>query len=49
MGTKVTLTDKNSDNRTDFVVSKKAFTAMALKGKSQELLKTGIVDMEYKR
>ncbi|XP_022969217.1 expansin-like A2 [Cucurbita maxima] len=49
MGTKVTLTDKNSDNRTDFVLSKKAFTAMALKGKSQELLKTGIVDMEYKR
>lgn len=49
MGTKVVLTDQNSDNRTDFVLSKKAFSAMALKGKGQELLKTGMVDIEYKR
>ncbi|XP_038888822.1 expansin-like A1 [Benincasa hispida] len=49
MGTKIVLTDHNSDNRTDFVLSKKAFSAMALNGKGQELLKIGIVDIEYKR
>ncbi|XP_039039935.1 expansin-like A1 [Hibiscus syriacus] len=48
-GTKVTLTDRNYDNRTDFVLSSKAFMAMANKGKAQDILKAGIVDVEYKR
>ncbi|XP_022969218.1 expansin-like A3 [Cucurbita maxima] len=48
-GTKVVLTDQNYDMRADFVLSRKAFSAMALKGKGQELLNTGIVDVEYKR
>ncbi|XP_039039847.1 expansin-like A1 [Hibiscus syriacus] len=48
-GTKVTLTDRNYDNRTDFVLSSKAFMAMANKGKAQDILKAGIVDIEYKR
>ncbi|KAA0040372.1 expansin-like A1 [Cucumis melo var. makuwa] len=48
-GTKIVLTDQNNDNTTDIVLSKKAFSAMALKGKAQRLLNTGRVDVEYKR
>ncbi|XP_022136179.1 expansin-like A2 [Momordica charantia] len=48
-GTKVVLTDQNYDTRTDFVLSRKAFSAMSLKGKDQDLLNSGIVDIEYKR
>lgn len=48
-GTKVVLTDLNHNNKTDFVLSSRAFTAMAQKGMSQQILKLGIVDIEYKR
>ncbi|KAK8582581.1 hypothetical protein V6N13_069355 [Hibiscus sabdariffa] len=48
-GTRVTLTDLNHNNQTDFVLSSRAFRAMAKKGKDQDILKLGIVDVEYKR
>lgn len=48
-GTKVVLTDLNPNNQTDFVLSSRAFTAMAQKGKSQQILKLVNVDIEYKR
>lgn len=43
------VTDRNTDNRTDFVLSSRGFMAMALKGKEQAILKLGIADVEYKR
>lgn len=43
------VTDLNHNNKTDFVLSSKAFSSMAVQGKSQEILKLGIVDVEYKR
>ncbi|KAL2329182.1 hypothetical protein Fmac_022609 [Flemingia macrophylla] len=48
-GTTVVLTDLNHNNETDFVLSSRAFAAMAQKGMSQQILKIGIVDIEYKR
>lgn len=48
-GTTVILTDLNNNNQTDFVISSRAFTAMAQKGIGQDILKLGIVDVEYKR
>ncbi|KAH7518313.1 hypothetical protein FEM48_Zijuj09G0158100 [Ziziphus jujuba var. spinosa] len=48
-GTRVILTDLNQHNQTDFVLSSRAFTAMAQKGLDQDILKRGIVDVEYKR
>ena len=48
-GTIVTLTDLNRNNQTDFVISSRAFMAMAQKGMGQDILKLGIVDVEYKR
>ncbi|XP_038887206.1 expansin-like A1 [Benincasa hispida] len=48
-GVKVVLTDQNHDNRTDFVLSKKAFSTMARKDKIQKLLNLGTIDVEYKR
>nr|XP_023892648.1 expansin-like A1 [Quercus suber]POE60551.1 expansin-like a1 [Quercus suber] len=48
-GTIVTLTDLNRNNQTDFVFSSRAFMAMAQKGMGQDILKLGIVDVEYKR
>ncbi|KAF5449089.1 hypothetical protein F2P56_029571 [Juglans regia] len=48
-GTRVILTDRNDNNQLDFVLSIKAFTAMALQGMSQHVLDQGIVDVEYKR
>ena len=48
-GTKVVLTDLNKDNQTDFVLSSRAFEALAQKGQGQQILKLGIVDIEYKR
>lgn len=41
--------DLNHSNRTDFVLSSRAFMAMAKKGMGQDILKHGIVDVEYKR
>lgn len=44
------MTDVNkSNNRTDFVLSSRAFKAMALPGKDLQVLKLGLVDVEYKR
>nr|QHQ74418.1 expansin-like A1 [Stylosanthes guianensis] len=48
-GTRVVVTDLNRDNKTDFVLSSRAFQSLALKGKAQYLLKLGITDIEYKR
>ncbi|KAE8698760.1 Expansin-like A2 [Hibiscus syriacus] len=48
-GTRVTLTDLNHNNKTDFVLSSRAFMAMANKGMGRNILKLGIVDVEYKR
>ncbi|GAV76992.1 Pollen_allerg_1 domain-containing protein/DPBB_1 domain-containing protein [Cephalotus follicularis] len=48
-GTHVILTDLNLNNRTDFVLSSRAFRAMAKVGMDQDILKLGIVDVEYKR
>ncbi|KAE8727206.1 Expansin-like A1 [Hibiscus syriacus] len=42
-GTRVTLTDLNHNNKTDFVLSSRAFMAMANKGMGQKILKLGIV------
>lgn len=43
------VTDRNTDNKTDFVVSSRAFMAMAKKGMDQNILKLGIANVEYKR
>ncbi|EXB95381.1 Expansin-like A1 [Morus notabilis] len=48
-GTRVIVTDLNPNNRTDFVLSSRAFRAMARKGADKDILKLGIVDVEYKR
>ncbi|MBA0607681.1 hypothetical protein Godav_019951 [Gossypium davidsonii] len=48
-GTRITLTDLNHTNETDFVLSSRAFMAMANKGMGRDILKLGIVDVEYKR
>ncbi|KAE8008873.1 hypothetical protein FH972_005344 [Carpinus fangiana] len=48
-GTVVILTDLNNNNQTDFVLSSRAFMAMAQKGLDQHILKLGIVHVEYKR
>ncbi|XP_059647411.1 expansin-like A2 [Cornus florida] len=48
-GTGVTVIDLNQNHHNDFVVSNKAFMAMANNGMGQEVLKLGVVDVEYKR
>ncbi|KDP40448.1 hypothetical protein JCGZ_03948 [Jatropha curcas] len=48
-GTTVMVTDLNQNNNTDFVLSGRAFMAMANNGMGKDLLKHGIVDIEYKR
>ncbi|XP_027087936.1 expansin-like A2 [Coffea eugenioides] len=49
-GAKVIVTDLNkNNNETDFVLSSRAFRAMAVQGKDQDILKLGILDVEYKR
>lgn len=48
-GTKVIVTDLNKNNQTDFVLSSRAFRAMAVQGKDQDILKLGILDIQYKR
>ncbi|KAK4757169.1 hypothetical protein SAY87_007296 [Trapa incisa] len=48
-GTQLIVTDLNKSNSTDFVMSSRAFMAMANKGMSKDILKQGIVDIEYKR
>lgn len=48
-GSRVVLSDLNNHNETDFVLSSSAFMAMAQKGMGEQLLKLGIVEVEYKR
>ncbi|XP_022136308.1 expansin-like A1 [Momordica charantia] len=48
-GTKVVVTDQTSNNKHDFILSKKAYSAMALQNKRKELLNLRLVDVEYKR
>ncbi|XP_057494842.1 expansin-like A2 isoform X1 [Actinidia eriantha] len=48
-GTKIIVTDLNNNNQTDFVLSRRAFRAMAYNGMDQDVLKLGLVDVEYKR
>lgn len=48
-GTKVVVTDFHGDNKTDFVLSPKAFSAMAQKGMNKYIAKLSILDAEYKR
>ncbi|KAK9690646.1 hypothetical protein RND81_09G143100 [Saponaria officinalis] len=48
-GIKVVMTDINKNNKTDFVLSSRAFKAMALPGKDLQVLKLGSLDVEYKR
>ncbi|KAG5248001.1 hypothetical protein OIU76_030222 [Salix suchowensis] len=48
-GTRVIVTDLNRNNQTDFVLSSRAFMAMAKKDRGQDILKQGIVGVEYKR
>lgn len=48
-GTNVIVTDLNKNNQTDFVVSSRALMAMANKGMEKQILKLGLVDVEYKR
>ncbi|XP_073026586.1 expansin-like A1 [Primulina eburnea] len=48
-GTVVLLSDKNVDNGTDFVVSTKAFSSMAKKGKERDIFKLGVLPVLYKR
>ncbi|KAH9654935.1 expansin-like A1 [Citrus sinensis] len=48
-GTRVILTDLNHSNQTDFVISSRAFMALSNQGKGQDILKLGVVDVEYKR
>ncbi|KAK9666702.1 hypothetical protein RND81_14G204900 [Saponaria officinalis] len=48
-GIKVMLTGINKSNKTDFMMSSRAFRAMALPGKDLQVLKLGSLDVEYKR
>jgi len=45
------ITDLNKSNQTDLVLSSRAFRAMAkpIVGADKDLLKQGIVDIEYQR
>ncbi|KAK8626698.1 hypothetical protein V6N13_134331 [Hibiscus sabdariffa] len=48
-GTKVILTDLNPHSQADFVLSSKSFMALAYPSMVRDILKHGIVDVEYKR
>ncbi|XP_010555195.1 PREDICTED: expansin-like A2 [Tarenaya hassleriana] len=48
-GTTVIVTDVNKSNQTDFVLSSRAFRAMANHGFDRDLLRQGLLDVEYKR
>lgn len=43
------VTDENKNNETDFVLSGRAFMAMANKDMGKSLLKLGVADVEYRR
>ncbi|KAK8626699.1 hypothetical protein V6N13_134332 [Hibiscus sabdariffa] len=48
-GSRVTLTDLNPNAQTDFVLSLRAFMALANPGNVRDVMKLGVVDVEYKR
>lgn len=48
-GTQVIVTDENKSNETDFVLSGRAFMAMANKNMGKNLLKLGVANVEYRR
>ena len=43
------VTDHGEGDRTDFIMSPRAFTTMAKRGKDKQLNALGVVDIEYKR
>lgn len=43
------VTDLNHNNKTDMVLSRRAFRALANKGMDNEILKQRAVDVEYIR
>ncbi|KAJ4715882.1 Expansin-like protein [Melia azedarach] len=49
-GTTVIVTDQmTNSNKTDLVLSRKAYMALAKRGMGKHLLKNGAIDVEYKR
>lgn len=48
-GTRVIVTDLNKNNQTDFVLSTSAFMSMANQGMGKDILKLGLVDVDYRR
>ncbi|KAL2936922.1 Expansin-like A3, partial [Bienertia sinuspersici] len=48
-GTEIVVSDIHTGNTTDFVLSSRAFRAMALPGKDKQLLQIGIANVEYRR
>ncbi|GAY46065.1 hypothetical protein CUMW_094070 [Citrus unshiu] len=48
-GTRVIVTDLNHNNKTDMVLSRRAFRALANKGMDKEIFKQRAVDVEYIR
>ncbi|KAL2897983.1 Expansin-like A1 [Bienertia sinuspersici] len=48
-GTNVMLTNSHGDSSRDFVLERNAMIELASEGKSEDLLKVGVVDIVYKR
>ena len=48
-GATIVVTDLTQNNQTDFVVTRRAFLSLAFPNKGRQLLKAGIVDIDYKR
>lgn len=48
-GATIVVADFTQNNQTDFVVSRNTFSSIAIADKGPELLKRGIIDIEYKR
>lgn len=48
-GTTIVVTDFTESSQTDFVVTRSTFSSMALPDQGDQLLKAGIIDIEYKR
>ena len=48
-GATIVVADFTQNNQTDFVVSRNTFSRITVADKGLELLKRGIIDIEYKR
>lgn len=48
-GTTIVVADFTQNNQTDFVVSQSTFSSLAIADKGSQLIKGGIIDIEYKR